>query len=129
MLGSLTPTRDFNFVSDITNGFICAYERNESIGEIINLGSNFEISIGDTAHLISDILNKKTKFLEDKKRLRPKESEVERLFSDNSKAKKLISWEPKYAGLEGFKAGIEETIQWFKSTESMNSHKTDIFNI
>ena len=129
MLGSLTPTRDFNYVTDITSGFINAYERKESIGEIINLGSNFEISIGDTAAIISDILNKKIKFIEDEKRLRPKNSEVERLFSDNSKAKKLLSWEPEFSGNIGFRKGLEETIKWFMEPNNINKHKTNLYNI
>lgn len=128
-LGSLQPTRDFSFVKDTVNGFVSAIESNNGIGEVVNLGSNFEISIGNTAKLIAELMNENVEITLDNDRLRPKESEVERLFSSNKKAKELFGWEPKYLGLEGFKVGLKETIEWFTKPENLNTYKSNIYNI
>ena len=112
-LGSLSPTRDFNYVFDTINGFKSALLNDKINGEIINLSSNFEISIGETNQIISDHLNSKKEVIQNKDRLRPENSEVNRLFGSNKKAKTLLNWEPKYGGKDGFIRGIEETIKWF----------------
>ena len=128
-LGALNPTRDFSYVKDTVRGFVAAVGSNKGIGEVVNLGSGFEISIGDTAKLIADLMDKYVAISLDNERLRPKESEVERLFASNLKAKDLFGWEPRYSGLEGFKTGLKETIEWFTKPENLNFYKSNIYNI
>src|SRR3990167_6665711 len=112
-LGSLHPTRDFSYVTDTVNGFLCAALKEQSVGEIINIGSGFEISMQQTAELIAELMEAKVSFIDDAERIRPKKSEVERLWADHSKAKALLNWNPEYAGLEGLKRGLSKTIKWF----------------
>jgi len=128
-LGALHPTRDFNYVKDVVDGFIAIAESDATIGEVTNIGSNFEISVGDTAALIADIMGASIDIVCEEDRLRPGNSEVERLFSSNEKAKKLCGWSPKYGGKEGFRAGLTETIAWFSQLENLAGYKTDIYNI
>jgi len=128
-LGSLTPTRDFNFVKDTVKAFIACYDSNLSVGETINAGSNFEISIGDTVKAIADVMGENISVVQEDQRIRPKDSEVERLWADNSKAKKLLNWTPDYAGLNGFKRGLKETADWFVQPENLKDYKTNIYNI
>lgn len=128
-LGSLHPTRDFNYVEDIISGFVAALESDKAIGEVINLGSGFEISIGDTAKLIANLMESKTEIRTDSQRLRPKKSEVERLFAENAKAKKLLEWEPKYGGTNGFRKGLAKTIEWITDPSNLLTYKSDKYNI
>ena len=128
-LGAVSPTRDFNFVHDTVAGFIAAMKSDKGLGEVINFGSNFEISIGDTAQLIAEAMNCKIEFITDEARLRPENSEVERLWADNSKAKTLFGWQPNYGGRDGFKRGIAETAQWFTRPENLRGYKADIYNL
>lgn len=128
-LGSLSPTRDFNFIEDTVSGFLLALKADKVIGEVINLGSNFEISIGETANMISQIMDSEINIDLDFDRTRPKNSEVERLWADNSKALSLLDWSPKYAGLEGFKNGLIKTIDWFSKDENLAKYKSRIYNI
>jgi NAD dependent epimerase/dehydratase len=128
-LGAISPTRDFNYIDDTVSGFIAALESNKGFGEVINLGSNFEISIGDTAQLISKIMNKKIKITSDEQRLRPVNSEVERLWADNTKAKDVLNWEPAYSGKNGFEKGLTRTIEWFGVPENIKAYKSEIFNL
>jgi len=128
-LGSVTPTRDFNYVKDIAQGFSAALSSQNGLGEVVNFGSNSEISIGDTVKIIAELMNKKVVVSTDNERVRPKNSEVERLVADNSKAKKLFGWEPKYVGPEGFKKGLAETIEWFVKPENIKQYKSDIYNL
>lgn len=128
-LGAVSPTRDFNFVHDTVAGFIAAMKSDKGLGEVINFGSNFEISIGDTAQLIAEAMNCKIEIITDDARLRPENSEVERLWADNSKAKSLFGWQPNYGGRDGFKRGIAETAQWFARPENLRGYKPDIYNL
>ena len=128
-LGSLHPTRDFNFVKDTVQGFIAAAESEHSVGEVINIGSNYEISIGDTVKLIAEAMNTDIEIETDESRLRPEKSEVERLWADNSKAKDLLAWEPFYGGREGFERGLQETVEWFTDHDNIKRYKTGIYNI
>ncbi len=128
-LGSIFPTRDFNYVADTANGFLAALNSEKAIGETINIGSNFEVSIGDTVNIISEIMNVNIEILTDDNRLRPENSEVERLFSDNKKAKIILDWVPKYGGLDGFKRGLSETIDWFVDSKNLSLYKSNIYNI
>ena len=128
-VGALEPTRDFTFISDMVEGLIAVAESETSAGEVIQLGSNFEMSIRQTAELIAEIMGTQIHFETDSERLRPEKSEVWRLWADNSKAKKLTGWSPKYSGLEGFKNGLAETIRWFAHVENLIKYKTDVCNI
>lgn len=128
-LGALQPTRDFNFVTDTVRGFIAALEHGETAGEVINLGSNFEISIGETAALIALIMKREIEITTDAQRLRPSLSEVNRLRADNSKAKRLLGWEPQYAGKDGLKKGLEETAAWFTDPANLKLYKPASYNL
>lgn len=128
-LGAVSPTRDFNYVKDTVAGFIAAFNSQAGCGEVTNIGSNFEISIGDTANLIAEAMNVDIEIVTDTIRLRPEKSEVERLWADNLKAQKLFGWEPIYAGKEGLKRGLAETVEWFTDPEKLSRYKSDVFNI
>lgn len=128
-LGSVSPTRDFNFVKDTVDGFILAALSNKGLGEVINLGSNFEISVGDTVKLISEIMGKNIEIITDDIRIRPENSEVERLWADNTKAKKLFDWSPKYGGKDGLRNGLKETIEWFTNKDNLKQYKSTLYNI
>ncbi|EQA53143.1 NAD-dependent 4,6-dehydratase LegB [Leptospira kmetyi] len=128
-LGAIHPTRDFNFVKDTVSGFIAALKSDSSVGEVINLGSNYEISVGDTVRTIAEVMKAKVEIESDDQRLRPEKSEVERLWAANEKAKKLLNWEPSYGGLDGFRKGILETVEWFLNPKNLAQYKTDIYNI
>ena len=128
-LGSLTPTRDFNYVSDIVRGFILAAKSDQCIGHAINLGSNFEVSIGETMELISGIMKVQVETKKEDERVRPENSEVERLWACNLKAKEILGWAPVYGGRAGFVKGLEETIAWFSNANNLKSYKSNIYNI
>lgn len=128
-LGAISPTRDFNYVKDTVNGFISVMNSYKSIGEVINIGSNYEVSIGETAEMIADIMNINLTIETDEQRLRPDKSEVERLWAANQKAKDLLGWTPSYDGKAGFRRGLEETIEWFINPQNLASYKTDVYNI
>ena len=128
-LGALHPTRDFTWVGDTAAGFMAALDSDRSVGEVINLGSNFEISIGDTAHTIAEVMGAEIEIVTDEQRLRPEKSEVERLFASNEKARALLGWQPKYGGLDGFRRGLEETARWFGNPANLALYKSDIYNL
>ena len=123
-LGALEPTRDFNYIEDTISGFIEIAKSEATIGEVINIGNNYEISIGDTANLIAEIMSEDIDFETETDRLRPDKSEVFRLWCDNSKAKNLINWQPKYSGKKGLKEGLRKTIEWFTVKEHLHHYKT-----
>lgn len=128
-LGSITPTRDFNYVKDTVGGFLAVAEAEKAVGQVTNIGSNYEISIGDTVRLIAEVMGTEIEIETDENRLRPEKSEVERLWADNAKAKKLLGWEPDYGGRDGFKRGLQETIEWFTNKENLKQYKADVYNI
>ena len=128
-LGSLTPTRDFSYVTDTAKGFIAALESDKAIGEVINLGSNFEISMADTARLAADIMDVELMIEQDEQRVRPEKSEVERLWADNTKALQLTSWRPEYTGKEGFSRALEKTIAWYCEVKNLSQYKTEVYNL
>ena len=128
-LGALSPTRDFTFVKDTAKGFIQAMNCSDCIGEIINIGSNFEISIQDTVLLIADVLNAEVEIELDYQRLRPEASEVDRLFAETSKAKELFNWSPMYGGIDGFRGGLEKTAEWFSDPKNLNQYKNSSYNV
>lgn len=128
-LGAVSPTRDFNYVADTVDGFVAGLESYQGLGEVINLGSNYEISIEDTVHLIAKLMNTQVEIIADEQRLRPEKSEVERLWADNKKAAQLLNWQPAYTGLEGLSKGLEKTIEWFCEPRNLGFYKHKIYNI
>ncbi len=124
-LGSLTPTRDFNFVKDTARGFIEIAKSDRTIGEEINIATQDEISIGRLAEEMIRQINPNAKIVCDDQRLRPDKSEVNRLLGSNEKIKKLTDWSPSYT----FEEGIRETIEWFRKPENLAKYKADIYNI
>ena len=128
-LGAISPTRDFNYVMDTVDGFIAVMNHEASIGEVINIGSNYEVSIGDTARYIAEVMNREITIETDEVRLRPEKSEVNRLWANNAKAKELLGWEPTYGGVEGLKKGLRETAQWFTNPQHLSQYKADEYNI
>jgi dTDP-glucose 4,6-dehydratase len=128
-LGAVSPTRDFNYVKDTVAGFIAALEAKQGDGEVVNFGSNYEISIGDTAQLIAEAMNTEIEIITDEVRLRPGKSEVNRLWADNTKAKQLLGWAPAYGDREGFKRGLAETAQWFTEGDNLQAYKANLYNL
>ncbi|MBB6454536.1 dTDP-glucose 4,6-dehydratase [Salirhabdus euzebyi] len=122
-LGSLTPTRDFNFVKDTANGFIEIAKSENTIGEEINIATQQEISIGQLAEELIRQINPNARIVCDEQRLRPENSEVNRLLGSNEKIKKLTNWKPEYS----FEHGLSETIDFFK--HNLDKYKVDIYNI
>jgi dTDP-glucose 4,6-dehydratase len=128
-LGATTPTRDFSFVQDTVDAFIAALRSEIGLGEVINFGSNYEISIGEIVTLIAEKMNARINITSEVERIRPTNSEVERLWADNSKAKELLGWTPKYAGRDGLARGLQETINWFTKPENLQNYRSDIYNL
>jgi len=124
-LGDLTPTRDFNFVKDTARGFLAIAECVDTIGKEINIASNFEISMADTLNLIKKIMKSDVQFITDEQRLRPKDSEVFRLWGDNSLIKSHTGWQPEY----DIDRGLVETINWFLKGENLKKYKAGIYNV
>lgn len=124
-LGDVTPTRDFNFVEDTCRGFIALVNSDKTIGQSVNIGSNFEISVGDTLNMIKEIMNSDVEFVLDEQRIRPEKSEVNRLWCDNSLIKELTGFEPNFT----IKEGLEKTVQWFTNPENLKKYKAGIYNV
>lgn len=124
-LGDLTPTRDFNYVKDTCKGFIELSGCASAVGQEVNICSNYEISMRDTLKLIAQLMESDINFIEDTDRLRPKGSEVFRLWGDNSKIKSLTGFEPSYS----IETGLKETIDWFLKKENLVKYKADIYNV
>lgn len=122
-LGALHPTRDFNFVKDTVRAFMALAATDAAIGEVINFGSNYEISIGDAVGVIGDCIGVKLEVTSSADRMRPEASEVDRLWADNTKARELIGWTPDYAGLAGFTKGISETVDWFREPKNVSTYR------
>lgn len=124
-LGDTTPTRDFNFVKDTSAGFVAIAEADSTIGEVVNIATNCEISIADTFAVINEIMGANAEIVRDPKRIRPKNSEVNRLWGDNAKIKSLTDFSPKY----DIRKGLAETVEWFSKPENLAKYKADIYNI
>lgn len=118
-LGALDPTRDFTYVSDTVNGLIAVAESDAAVGQTLNLGTGYDVSIGDLAGLIRDQINPDATIELDSDRLRPKGSEVDRLRADNTRARSLTGWAPDLAGPEGLREGLTRTIAWFKDPANL----------
>jgi NAD dependent epimerase/dehydratase len=128
-LGALHPTRDFSYVEDIVRAFIAAIACDAINGTVTNVGSGFEISIEDTARTIAEIMDVPAQLEHDSERLRPENSEVERLFASYEKAERLMGWSPLYGGREGFRRGLVKTIEWFSEPSNLARYKSDIYNV
>lgn len=124
-LGSLNPTRDLTYVKDSVQGFISVAESNKSKGEVINIGVNLEISIGDLANLIAKLMDVEIEIEVQQERQRPEKSEVKRLWTENERARRLLRWAPKYT----LEEGLKETIKWFSDSDNLRFYKPDIYNI
>lgn len=124
-LGDLSPTRDLNFVADTCKGFIELANSEAAIGEVVNIGSNYEISVGEVASIIKSEMNSEIEIITDEQRLRPKKSEVNRLWCDNQKIKKLTGFKPSY----DIHSGLKKTIEWFTVSKNLSKYKSDIYNI
>ncbi|MDX0833437.1 SDR family NAD(P)-dependent oxidoreductase [Sinorhizobium medicae] len=128
-LGKLSPTRDFTFVTDTTRAFQAMAESTNVLGEVVNFGSGFEISIGEVANLIAQTMGVQASIVSDEERLRPDLSEVERLFAGIEKAHRLTAWSPQYSGRDGFERGLAETIKWFRNPENLSSYKPESYMV
>lgn len=124
-LGDLSPTRDFNFVKDIARGYLSIAICNETIGKELNISSNFEISMADTFNLIKIIMKSDIEFISDEQRMRPANSEVFRLWGDNTQLTTLTNWRPEYT----LEKGLEETVRWFIQPENLKYYKSNIYNL
>lgn len=124
-LGDLSPTRDFNYVEDICQGFLKLAHCDQVLGEVVNIGSNSEISIFDTLELIKEIMGSEVQFISDEQRLRPENSEVFRLCCDNSKIQALTGWEPRHT----LREGLEKTVKWFSDPRNLAKYKPGIYNV
>ena len=124
-LGDVTPTRDFNYVGDTCRGFIDLAESSQSIGETVNIGSNFEISVGDTLNIIKELMNSDVQFITDEQRIRPEKSEVFRLWCDNTKIEKLTGFKPQV----DIREGLQKTIDWFTAGNNLKNYKASIYNV
>lgn len=128
-LGAVHPTRDFSFVEDTVCGFMAALDSEATVGTVTNIGSGFEISIGDTARTIATLMGTEIEIEGDSQRMRPAASEVERLFASYDKAKRLMDWSPAYGGREGFERGLRKTIEWFAQPANLANYKSDQYNL
>jgi len=128
-IGDTRPTRDFSYVLDTIEGFLSIAKSPKAVGQTINLGSNFEISIGDLVQLIAEVMRRDVKLVQDSSRLRPQNSEVMRLLADNKKVFELTGWQPKFGGREGLARGLKLTADWFSDPENLKAYKPNIYNI
>lgn len=124
-LGDVSPTRDFNYVADTCRGFLELARCDQANGEVVNIGSNYEISIGDTLNLIRKLMESDVEFVMDEQRLRPKNSEVSRLWCDNTKISNLTGFKPEYT----LELGLEKTIAWFTASHNLSKYKANIYNV
>ncbi len=124
-LGDVSPTRDFNYVTDTCRGFLALAQCDEAIGETVNIGSNFEISIADTLNLIKELMGSCVEFVTDEQRFRPEKSEVFRLWCDNTKIERLTGFKPEV----GIREGLQKTIDWITRPENLKAYKAEIYNV
>jgi dTDP-glucose 4,6-dehydratase len=128
-LGSLLPTRDFNYISDTVEGFMAVAESEKTVGQVVNVGGSCEVSIQRLAEILLEHSNSSAKISTDIQRLRPQSSEVQRLSCDNSKARELTGWEPAHAGEQGLRRGLRTTLEWFSQPNTLSLYKADRYNV
>lgn len=124
-LGDVSPTRDFNYVEDTCRGFIAVAESPKTLGETVNIGSNSEISVGETLNIIKNIMQSDVEFVVDDRRLRPEKSEVNRLCCDNTKIKALTGFE----SMVNITEGLQRTVDWFSNPDNLKKYKSGIYNV
>ncbi len=124
-VGDLRPTRDFNYVDDTCRGFIALAECDAAPGEVVNIGSNFEISIGEVLSIIKELMKSDIQIFTDQERMRPSNSEVMRLWCDNTKISRLTGFKPEVP----LKEGLERTIRWFTEPDNLKKYKADVYNL
>jgi dTDP-glucose 4,6-dehydratase len=122
-MGSLHPTRDFSFVADTVAGMIAVLRSSNSVGRVINIGSGFEIAVGDLAHLITEVMGREIELTSVEERMRPDKSEVDRLVADNTLAQELLGWSPQFAGADGLRKGLVETAAWFSEPVNLARYR------
>jgi NAD dependent epimerase/dehydratase len=128
-LGVQHPTRDFNYVADTVRGFVAVAESDAAVGEVINIGSGFEISIGDVARCIAEVMGVEASIVSDADRVRPERSEVDRLLASSEKALRLTGWRPENPGREGLLSGLAKTVAWFLEPDNLARYKVDRYNV
>jgi dTDP-glucose 4,6-dehydratase len=126
-LGATHPTRDFNFVRDIARAFAAALESPHAVGHVINVGSGYEISIGDLVRVIAEEMHAEIEVETSAERLRPAASEVERLLAGTERAHQLLQWSAEYCGIDGLRRGLRETIEWFRVPENLGRYRPGAF--
>lgn len=124
-IGDVTPTRDFNYVHDTCRGFVELAKSDEAVGKVVNIGSNYEISVKDTLDLIKKIMKSDVKFVTDDARIRPEKSEVFRLWCDNTLIEQLTGFKPAFS----LEKGLESTIEWFLNPKNLSKYKSNIYNV
>ena len=128
-LGSLQPTRDLSYVDDTVRGIVSALRSDECVGEVVNLGTGFEISVGELALLVAELMGVEIKLSTEKKRVRPARSEVDRLCCDNRKAERCLGWKPEFQGRDGLERGLHATVLWFSNPENLRLYKVGMYNL
>jgi len=128
-LGALHPTRDFSYVADTVRGFIAVADNEASIGEVINIGSSFEVSIRRLAELIGEVMDVDITITTENERIRPESSEVDRLYADINKAKDLLGWTPQFGDVEGFRRGLRRTADWFSQEQNLAHYKPETYTV
>ena len=128
-VGNIHPTRDFTYIDDTVNGFICALKSKNIEGKVLNLGAGFEISIKETITIIAKLIGTDIEIITDLERIRSKSSEVDRLYSNNSLASEILNWQPKFKGVEGFKTGLKKSIDWFSDKKNLSKYNSSFYNI
>jgi len=128
-IGSIKPTRDFNYIEDTVRGFIAVAGADEAVGEVTNIGSGYEISIENLVYQIATLMDTEVSLISETERMRPANSEVDRLLCDNRKAKSILDWTPHYSSIEGLKRGLRYTINWFANPENLLRYRTDYYGI
>ena len=120
---------DFNFVADTCGAFQALADCDAALGQVVNAACNFEISIGDTASLIAEVMNVELDIVTDDQRLRPESSEANRLFGVNSLLLQLTAWEPRYGGLDGFREALESTAEWFSFLANLTLYRPSSYSV
>jgi dTDP-glucose 4,6-dehydratase len=128
-LGAMHPTRDFSYITDTVRAFVSVAESDAAVGNVVNVGSNFEISIGSAVQMVAELMGTQVTIETEPERVRPKHSEVERLWADNGRARRILGWTPDFGGLEGLRRGLRLTIDWFMQPANLARYKGDIYNI
>lgn len=128
-MGDLSPTRDFNYVSDTASGFEAVLRSEQSNGEVINLGTGYEISVADTVKMICEIMGADVEIEQEQQRIRPGKSEVFRLCADATKAARMTDWVPEHANARGLRLGLEKTIEWFSDEANLGRYKSGAYNV